>query len=928
MPARWRALHLLILACLGPAACLAGQAAEVHGGATPIRLDEARAVWLDAGTIAWPGADGAPGADAQHSYRLYYSARAALAPAPNGLAGADHPAGEALAPVTLSHAQLARFPQYRANTLALRVPAALRARLREVLRSQLAIVQFAGATPAAGTTVQLAPVLDDLYAGAAASLPLGLSFGAAGAPTFRLWAPTAQRVRLHVYDSATGGPGTTLEMQREAASGTWRFVAKDARWVNRAWYTYEVTVWSRHANDAGGGAIVTNAVTDPNSVLLSGNSLRSMVLDLRSAATKPAGWPGRLLPTAAVPTDGVLYELHLRDFSIDDATVPAAHRGKYLAFTDLQSGGMRHLAALAAAGLTHLHLLPVFDIASVDELHCTTPAIAPATGASAGPAQQVQATQAGDCYNWGYDPLHYGAPEGSYASDPDDGLARVLEFRRMVAALHAVGLRLVMDVVYNHDTAHGQVPTAVLDRIVPDYYHRLDARGATETHSCCSDTATEHAMMARLMRDTLVSWADAYKVDGFRFDLMGMTSKESMLAARAAVEAVAAADGRGHTLFYGEGWTPDAEAAAVMTPATQAGMAGTGIGSFNDRLRDAVRGGRPFDTGAAMVANQGFINGLCVDANAIASALAQARCSGEAEAMQAGQDAIRVGLAGGLAAFHLRPGTLGAQAGGYTQRPEENVAYVAAHDNETLFDVSQYKHPAGTATADVARAQVVGLSLALLAQGLPFVHAGDELLRSKSGDSNSFDSGDWFNRIDWSGNTNHWATGLPPGNTGNNAANAATLAPILASRPAPTAADIHATDSATREFIAIRRDTDFFRLQSAEAVIACVGFPDATAQVAGLIVERIASDCGGFRSHTPYRSVVALYNAAPVARSFVIAAYAGRMRGSASGQVALHPLQLTGSDARLKAGWGFSADAQGGTFTVPARSTAVFVEWR
>jgi pullulanase len=923
MSARWRALHTLLLAGIGCAACLAGQAADAAHRATPIRLDEARAVWLDAGTVVWPGTDAGP--DAQYRYRLYYSSRAALAPAGDGLAGADRPLGDVLTQATLSRSELARFPQFGANTLALRVPTALRTRLREVLRAQLAVVQFSGATPTAGTTVQIAPVLDDLYARAAARLPLGLTFSATGVPTFRLWAPTAQRVRLHVYPSATGGQATTVTLQREPSSGTWHAVAKDARWVNRAWYTYEVTAWSRHADGAGpGGAIVTNTVTDPYSVSLSANSLRSMVLDLRSAATQPPGWPGRLLPTAAVPTGSVLYELQLRDFSVDDATVPVAHRGKYLAFIDTQSEGMRHLAALAAAGLTHVHLLPVSDIASVDELHCATPAITPATGASTGPALQVQATQAGDCYNWGYDPLHYGAPEGSYASNPEDGLARVLEFRRMVAALHAAGLRVVMDVVYNHDTAHGQAPTAVLDRIVPDYYHRLDARGATQTHSCCSDTATEHAMMARLMRDTLVTWADAYKVDGFRFDLMGMTTKDSMLAARAAVEAVAAADGRGHTLFYGEGWTPDAEASAVMTPATQEGMAGTGIGSFNDRLRDAARGGRPFDTGAAMVANQGFINGLCVDPNA----LAHARCSGDGDATRAVQDAIRVGLAGGLAAFPLRPGTRGAQAGGYTQRPEENVAYVAAHDNETLFDVSQYKHPAGTSTADVARAQVVGLSLALLAQGLPFVHGGDELLRSKSGDSNSFDSGDYFNRIDWRGTTNYWATGLPPANTGNNAANAATLAPILASRPPPTAMDIHATDLAAREFMSIRRDTDFFRLQSAEAVDACVSFPDANAPVQGLIVERVASDCGGFRSSTPYRSVVVLYNAAPVARSFAIAAYAGRTRGNASGQVALHPLQGAGSDALLKAGWGFSADAQGGTFTVPARSTAVFVEYR
>ncbi|HYL70570.1 MAG TPA: DUF3372 domain-containing protein, partial [Candidatus Dormibacteraeota bacterium] len=442
---------------------------------------------------------------------------------------------------------------------------------------------------------------------------------------------------------------------------------------------------------------------------------------------------------------------------------------------------------LAAAGLTHVHLLPATDFASIDALSCVNPAIPASTGNGTAAEQAVRATQHSDCYNWGYDPFHYGAPQASYATDPANGLTRVLEFRQMVQALHHMGLRVVLDVVYNHTSASAEDPHSVLDQIVPGYYQRLDGNGSVENYSCCADTATERTMMAKLMVDTLARWAAQYKIDGFRFDIMSMIPKSAMLQALAAVNAVAAADGRGHTYFYGEGWTPNAAVSAGIVPAMQANMAGTGIGTFNDRLRDSVRGG-PSDSGAALTAHQGFVNGLCYDLNAADTA----DCAGDAgDALFTLQDRISVGLAGNLAGFPLRPGVTGAQVDyngrptGYTQQPQENVVYAACHDNETLFDISQYKHPPSVSVADAGRAQVVALSLVLLAQGVAFVHGGDDLLRSKSGDSNSFDSGDYFNRIYWDGSANNWSVGLPPQNTGNNAANAATLGPLLNSKPVP-----------------------------------------------------------------------------------------------------------------------------------------------
>jgi len=489
----------------------------------------------------------------------------------------------------------------------------------------------------------------------------------------------------------------------------------------------------------------------------------------------------------------------------------------------------------------------------------------------------------------------------------------------------------VLDVVYNHTSASGEDPHSVLDQVVPGYYQRLDANGAVESYSCCADTATERTMMQKLMIDTLVRWAQQYKVDGFRFDTMGLIPKAAMTRALAAVNAVAAADGRGFTYFYGEGWTPNSAVAAVITPATQTNMAGTGIGTFNDRLRDAVRGGSPFDSGAALSAHQGFINGLCYDPNPSAAA----DCSGDAaDALFTLQDRISVGLAGNLASFPLRSGVTGAQLSynggptGYTLEPQENLVYVACHDNETLFDISEYKHPAGVSVADVGRAQAVGLSLVLLAEGVAFVHGGDDLLRSKSGDSNSYDSGDYFNRIYWDGSAhNNWSVGLPPQNTGNNAANAATLGPLLSSRPVPDAATIAAVAARFQEFLGIRRATDLFRLASATDIDNCVSFPDQGRQVHGLIVEQIQGVGCVAATSSGFDSVVVLYNASASAQSFSLASFAAVAKGTASGQVSLHPLQLAGSDPVLLAGWNFTSSASSGTFTVPARTTAVFVRY-
>ena len=319
------------------------------------------------------------------------------------------------------------------------------------------------------------------------------------------------------------------------------------------------------------------------------------------------------------PVDRAIYELHVRDFSIGDTTVPEAERGTYRAFTR-ESAGTDQLRQLADAGINTVHLLPTFDLATIEEDRAAQqqPACDLASFGPASAEQQacVAAVADTDGYNWGYDPFHFQAPEGSYAVDPNGG-ARVEEFREMVGALHATGLQVVLDEVYNHTAESGQGQRSVLDRVVPGYYQRLNAVGNVETSTCCQNVATEHAAAEKLMVDSVVLWAKQYKVDGFRFDLMGHHSKANMLAVRAALDELTLAkdgvDGKA-VYLYGEGWNfGEVADNALFEQATQGQLGGTGIGTFNDRLRDAVHGGSPVD--ASTTYAQGYGTGLSTDSN-------------------------------------------------------------------------------------------------------------------------------------------------------------------------------------------------------------------------------------------------------------------------------------------------------------------------
>ena len=351
-------------------------------------------------------------------------------------------------------------------------------------------------------------MLDDLYT---YNGPLGVSF-TGNAPTLRLWAPTARSAKLHLFnDSSPASVETVLPMAPDAP-GVWK-ISGPASWYGR-YYLYEVEVFVR-----GTGRVEHNLLTDPYSMSLSRNSGRSQIVDLSSPALKPQHWDNLSKPSLDAPEDISLYELHVRDFSANDTSVPAVQRGTFKAFTNPFSNGMRHLALLSFAGLTHVHLLPSFDIATVNEDKSQWQS--PAGDLSSFPPNSdqqqaaVMAVADRDGFNWGYDPWHYTVPEGSYSTNAD-GPQRIVEFREMVQGLSTIGLRTVMDVVYNHTNSAGQNDKSVLDKIVPGYYHRLSLDGNIETSSCCPNTASEHNMMEKLLIDSVLTWAKQYKVDGFR----------------------------------------------------------------------------------------------------------------------------------------------------------------------------------------------------------------------------------------------------------------------------------------------------------------------------------------------------------------------------------------------------------------------------
>ncbi|WP_394215041.1 pullulanase-type alpha-1,6-glucosidase [Brachybacterium vulturis] len=877
--------------------------------------------FVDADTIAWPTnlvTDGA-----QTRWELITAPEGGIEVADGVIAG-----GTGLGELTRRDGALdAAELEGRAHLkdfLALDLPELDRSVLVEALRGQLVVVQHGPDGLEVLTGLQIAGVLDALYAEGASAQDLGVSWDGA-VPILSLWAPTAKSVNLQLHGPAVDAAGSTaapteVAMER-SEDGVWTAVGSED-WTDQA-YTYAVEVYVPEL-----GEVVTNTVTDPYSVGLTLNSQHSVVLDLRDPRWAPEVWTDTPAPVVEQFADQTIYELHLRDFSAGDVALPESLRGSYAALGHPESTGSARLAELAEAGMTTVHLLPTFDIATIEEDRALQ--AVPEIPADAGPASTAQqaavaAVADQDAYNWGYDPLHYMAPEGSYATGGHQvGGERTAEFRAMVGELHGMGLQVVLDQVYNHTAAHGQAESSVLDRIVPGYYQRLNLAGAVENSTCCSNIATENAMGQKLMVDSTVMWARQYHVDGFRFDLMGHHSVENMLAVREALNALTLeADGvDGKSIYlYGEGWNfGEVADDARFTQATQGQLGGTSIGTFNDRLRDAVHGGSPFDVDKRT--HQGFGNGLATMPNGVSTASAQEQL----DDLRHRTDLIRIGMAGNLADYELRSSSgevlrgdqldyNGAPAG-YATQPAENVNYVDAHDNEALWDMNVWKLPQDAPMDVRVRMNTLSLATVTLGQSPSFWAGGTDLLRSKSLDRDSYDSGDHFNTIDWTGQTNGFGNGLPP--EGKNGEAWDLMVPMLED-PAktPTPQDIALSSEVTLDLLRMRSSSPLFTLGEAALIKEKVTFPNAGPDAtAGLLVMRVDDTAGEVDVDPELDGLVTVFNASdePITEA---------IDGMAGLEYQLHEVQANGADEIVK---GASWDTASGTVTIPAHTVAVFVD--
>ena len=505
--------------------------------------------------------------------------------------------------------------------------------------------------------------------------PLGPDY-TPGATCLRLWAPTAEAVTVTLYHKGDGGAVLGTEPLVRGAHGVWSIWLPGEQ--HGRYYTFAVTVDG-----------ITRETGDPYARAAGVNGVRSMIVDL--ARTAPSGWERDVRPTIP-PAQRAVWEVSVRDFSQDAASgVRPAWRGKYMAFT--QQGTTLHgdgihptcLNYLKRLGVKYVQLMPIFDFGSVDE---------------AKPLLRQ--------YNWGYDPTNFNVPEGSYSTDPTRGEVRIRECREMIAALHAAGIGVVMDVVYNH-TYRTETP---LNNTVPYYFFRQNPDGSFSNGSGCgNEFASERPMARRYLIDSILYWAKEYHIDGFRFDLMGLYDAESINAVRAALDSL---PGGRDILLYGEPWQGGAsQLHRYEANKANLAMLNERVGIFCDDTRDAIKGG-------------------CFDA----------REPGYVEGKPGSFWDIGAAVAAWCRSDRLPP-----------HAPSQIVSYVSAHDNFTLWDkllCVRYKKPEFTARDTVALAQNrLAAGIYLTSFGLPFMQAGEEFARTKKGVGNSYRSSPALNRLDW-----------------------------------------------------------------------------------------------------------------------------------------------------------------------------------
>ncbi|MEI6294449.1 MAG: type I pullulanase [Actinomycetes bacterium] len=488
---------------------------------------------------------------------------------------------------------------------------------------------------------------------------------------FRVWAPTASKVSLLTFATATTlTSGATEVPMTSDVNGTWVTTLSGDK--NGLIYMYRVTVDG-----------TTNDAVDPYVRATTINGLLGVVVDL--SQTNPVGWNNTKPKFSGNPTDASIYELHVRDLSIDPSSgVPAAHQGKYLAFTDVKTSykgtptGVAHIKSL---GVTHVELQPIFDFQSVDE--------------------------SAPSFNWGYDPQNFNVPEGSYSSDPANPTKRIVELKSAVQSLHNQGLRVIMDVVYHHVFNANTYSESL---IVPGYFFRTDSNGdLTNGSGCGNDVADERSMAAKFINDSFKYWATEYHIDGFRIDQMGQMSITTVNQARKSLSAIDPS-----ILMLGEGWY-GASSLPIESAATQGNIAKVpGVAAFNDQIRDGAKGS-VFNTTEA-----GFVSGIFAKA-----------------------PDVKAGIVGNTA----YNGNLDNKW--TTSSPAQSINYVESHDNQTVFDKLTSSVPGATASTIIKMDQMSAV-IVYLSEGVPFIQAGQEFLRSKGGNGNSYNASDEVNSLKWS----------------------------------------------------------------------------------------------------------------------------------------------------------------------------------
>lgn len=496
---------------------------------------------------------------------------------------------------------------------------------------------------------------------------------------FKVWSPDASEVRLRLYKSGDKDSAFMTVAMTKAEQGTWETsINKD---VKNAYYTFQIRQndqWLAESPDIYAKAVGVNGK-------------RGMVINM--AETDPANWKKDKRPAQKQFTDIILYETHIRDFSISKNS-GISHKGKFTGMTETGtkgpggvSTGLDHLKEL---GITHVHLLPSFDFNSIDE---TRPEL--------------------NKYNWGYDPLNYNVPEGSYSTDPYDGKVRIREFKQMVQSLHANGIRVILDVVYNH-TSNREAP---FNPFAPGYFYRHNANGSYSNATACgNETASEKAMMRKFMLESVVYWVKEYHLDGFRFDLMGVHDIETMNLISDTLHTI------DPTIFiYGEGWTAGAsplpeDMRAVKKNTNRLHQ----IAVFSDDIRDALRG--PFSNSK----EKGFVSGA----------------KGYAES-------VKFGIVASTQHPQISYGDVHYSKEPWAREPCQSINYVSCHDDPTLLDRLAEANP-GSSEEELIKMDKLAQTVVLTSQGVAFIHSGAEMLRTKKGVHNSYNSPDSINEIDWS----------------------------------------------------------------------------------------------------------------------------------------------------------------------------------